>query len=117
MAVWQRGQTADVELQTLKPSTKHTLMVPNALHNLYPTNINPVPSETMFANPVDKTWFMKPDDSACKKQAQATDMAFFLLRQDASSKPSWTVFNESVSTEDTEQTTGGYLPIILAPAH
>jgi hypothetical protein len=55
MAVWQRGQTADVELQTLKPSTKHTLMVPDALHNLYPTNINPVASEPMFANPVDKT--------------------------------------------------------------
>jgi hypothetical protein len=39
-----------------------------------------------------------------------------LLRQDASSKLFWTVFNLSISTEDTEQTTVGYLPIILAPA-
>jgi hypothetical protein len=68
------------------------------------------------------TWVLKliyarnHDDSACKKQAQATDMAFFLPRQYASSKPSWTVFNQLISTEDTEQTTVGYLPIILAPA-
>ena len=40
-----------------------------------------------------------------------------MLRQDASSKLFWTVFNLSISTEDTEQTTVGYLPIILAPAH
>ena len=117
MAVWQRGQKADVELQTLQPSRRHTLKVPDVLDNLYPTNINPVTSEPAFADPVDKTWFMKPDDSECKKQAQATDMAFFLRRQDVSSKLSWTVFNQSITTEETEQTTVGYLPIVLAPSH
>ena len=60
----------------------------------------------------------KPEtDSECVKQAQATDMAFFLRRQDSDKKPSWTVFNQSVSSEEPEQTAAGYLPIILAPAH
>ena len=95
MAVWQRGQKADVELQTLKPSTRHTLMVPDVLDNLYPTNINPVTSEPAFADSIDKTWFMKSHESECKKQAQATEKAFFVRRQDASSKPSWTVSNQS----------------------
>jgi len=44
-------------------------------------------------------------------------MAFFLRRQDSDKKPSWTVFNQSVSSEEPEQTAAGYLPIILAPAH
>jgi hypothetical protein len=48
-------------------------MVPDALHHLYPTYINPVASESMFANPVDKTWFMKIDDSACKKKTSTSN--------------------------------------------
>jgi hypothetical protein len=118
MAVWQRGQKADAELQMLEPSTRHTLIVPDVLENLYPTNINPATSEPAFTAPVDKAWFVKSeDDSECVKQAQATDMAFFLRRQDSDTKPSWTVFNQSVSSEEPEKTAVGYLPIILAPAH
>ena len=43
-------------------------------------------------------------------------MAFFLQRQD-SGKGSWTVFNQSLSSDEPEQTAAGYLPMILAPAH
>ena len=118
MATWQRGQKADAELQMLEPSTRHTLIVPDVLENLYPVNINPATSEPVFTTPVDKAWFTKPEgDSDCVKQAQATDMAFFLRRQDSDTKPSWTVFNQSASSEEPEQTAVGYLPIILAPAH
>lgn len=44
-------------------------------------------------------------------------MAFFLRRQDSDTKPSWTVFNQSISSEEPEETAVGYLPIILALAH
>ena len=44
-------------------------------------------------------------------------MAFFLRRQNSDTKPSWTVFNQSVSSQESQQTAVGYLPIILAPAH
>ena len=118
MAVWQRGQKADAELQNLEPTTRHTLTVPNVLEYLYPVNINPATSEPVFTVPVDKAWFTQSEaDSECVKQAQATDMAFILRRQDSDTKPSWTVFNQAVSSEDPEQTAVGYLPIILAPAH
>lgn len=116
MAMWQRGQKADAELQMLEPSTRHTLIVPDVLEKLYPININNATSEPLFTVRVDKGWFTK-GDSDCVKQARATDMAFHLRRQDSDKKLSWTVFNQSVSSEESEQTAVGYLPIILAPAH
>ena len=51
------------------------------------------------------------------KRAKATDLAFFLCRQDSETRPSWTVFNQSISSAEPEQTAAGFLPIILAPAH
>ena len=51
------------------------------------------------------------------RQAKATDLAFFMQRQDSEVKDSWTVFNQFLSSDQTEQTAIGYLPIILAPAH
>lgn len=118
MAVWQRGQKADAELQLLEPSTRHTLIVPNVLENLIPTKVNLAKSEPVFTAPVDKAWFTKPErDSEFVKEAQATDMAFFLRRQNSDTKPSWTLFNQSVSSDVPEQTAVGHLPIILAPAH
>ena len=46
-----------------------------------------------------------------------SDLAFFLRSQVPEVKSSWTVFNQSLSSEESEQTAVGYLPIILAPAH
>ena len=34
------------------------------------------------------------------RQAKATDLAFFLRRQDPDIKSSWTVFNQSLSSEE-----------------
>lgn len=44
-------------------------------------------------------------------------MAFVLQRQDSDTKTSLTVFNQSVSSDELEQKTVGYLPIVRAPAH
>ncbi|XP_063763531.1 uncharacterized protein LOC134880508 [Eleginops maclovinus] len=117
MAAWQRGKK-DIELDMLKPSTSRTLVVPDVLENLHHVNVHSATSKPVFTSHVNKTWFTRPKgDSECVKQAQATDMAFFLRRQDSEPKPSWTVFNQSVSSKEPEQTAVGYLPIVLAPAH
>ena len=69
-------------------------------------------------SPVDEACFSKAEeDNEYARQAKATDLAFFLRRQDPEIEPSWTVFNQSLSSEEIEQTAVGYLPIILAPAH
>ena len=118
MAAWQRGQTIDLELQMLEPSTVHTLSVPDVLQNLHHVKVNKSTSEPVFTTPVSKTWFTEPEtESDCVKQAKATDLAFILQREDSDPKPSWTVFNQSLSTQESEQTAVGYLPLILAPAH
>ncbi|KAL9951254.1 hypothetical protein ACROYT_G043888 [Oculina patagonica] len=50
-------------------------------------------------------------------KAEATDMAFFLKRQNEDPKSRWTSFNEAHTAIDLEVSTVGYMPIILAPAH
>ena len=41
-------------------------------------------------------------DNEYARQAKATYLAFFLSRQDPEIKPSWTVFNQSLSSEERE---------------
>ena len=102
----------------LEPSTRSTLVVPSVLEDLYPANINPATSEPVFNAPVDKAWFVESElGDDCVQQAKATDLAYFLRCQDSETRPSWTVFNQSISSSEPEQTAAGYLPIILAPAY
>ena len=71
----------------------------------------------VFTLPVDEVCFSKPEeDNEYARQAKATDLAFFLRRQD----PEINLRGLQlvlVSSEEREQTAVGYLPIILAPAH
>ena len=46
-----------------------------------------------------------------------SDLAFFLRSQYSEIKPSWIVFNQSLSSEEREQTAVWYLPITLASAY
>lgn len=67
---------------------------------------------------MDETWFIKSDNrNDSVKRAEATDLALFLRRQDSEERPSWTVFNQIISSVEPEHTVAGFLPIILAPAH
>ena len=118
-AAWQRGQNSNVHLDMLKPSKRHDLKIPDVLQNVEPATINnPRRNVPIFTAPnQNKVLFPNQEsDSECVKQAKATDMAFFLQRQDYG-KGSWTVFNQSLSSDEPEQTAAGYLPMILAPAH
>ena len=117
MATWQRGQASDESFKNLEPSMKRTLSVPSALEELHPARITHGTCTPVFTAPVDKTSVFNPEaDNENALQSKATHLAFFLHRQDKELKPSWTVFNNSLS-EESEQTAVGYLPIILAPAH
>ncbi len=118
MAAWQRGQTTDVSLKNLELSTRHTLIVPNALEKLHPVSIKHGTCKPTFTAPVDESYFSKSEeDNECARKAKATELAFFMRRQNSEIKSSWTVFNQSLSSEEPDQTAVGYLPIILAPAH
>lgn len=118
MAAWQRGQTTDASLKNLELSTRHTLIVPNGLEELHPVSITRGKCKPVFTAPVDEACFSKSEeDNEYARQAKATDRAFFLRRQNSEIKPSWTLFNQSLPSEEPEQTAVGYLPIILAPAH
>ena len=82
MAAWQRGGTTvnpDNALKRLQPST-------NVLEDLHPINITSGKSEPVFPAPVNEVWFKEPDieeEKECVKKAQATDLAFFMSRQDS----------------------------------
>ena len=117
MAAWQRGQTTDASLKNLELSTRHTLIVPNGLEELHPVSITRGKCKPVFTAPVDEACFSKSEDNEYARRAKATDRAFFLRRQNSEIKPSWTLFNQSLPSEEPEQTAVGYLPLILAPAH
>ncbi len=75
----------------------------------------------VFSECVDITWcVVKEDESDIVQQARAIDMSFIVKRRNKQIRPSWSVFNQSLSkksTESTAITTVGYMPIIQAPAH
>jgi len=48
------------------------------------------------------------------QNAHATDMAFILSRSFHKPMPSWTFYNQNVTTVNPEKTTVGYIPIIQA---
>ena len=84
---------------------------------LHHISISPGRDKPVFTSPVDEACFSKAEeDNEYDRQAKATDLAFFLRSQDPEIKPSWTVFNQSLSSEEREHTAVWYLPIILSPA-
>ena len=118
MAAWQRGKTNDASLKHLEPSIRKALIVPTVLEEVHHVSISPGRDKPEFTSPVDEACFSKAEeDNEYARQAKTTDLAVFLRRQDPEIKPSWTVFNQSLSSEEREQTAVGYLSIILAPVH
>ena len=76
-------------------------------------------STPVFPGAVRKEWFDAVDDGTDSvRTAQATDMAFDMLRHKAVIRSGWTEFNQSLSQSEQEVTTIGYfffryLPILL----
>lgn len=106
---WQRGQTIDVSLKDLEMSTRHTLIVPNALMELHPVSITSGTCKPTFTAPIAEACFGKSEeDHDYAIQAKDTDLAFFLRLQNLEIKPSWSVFNQSLPSKEPEQTAVGY---------
>lgn len=118
MTAWQRGPPADmVSLNNLHCRTNGKLNVPHTFHTCivpphYPSNvIIPVIS-------VEKEWYKNVEiPPTAVSNAVGKDLAFSLIRSQQPVKQGWTHFNQEASTTEHEQTTTGYMPIILAPAH
>ena len=119
MAAWQRGQSSDNDdtLKSIEPTSVHTLNVPTALHEIHSVNINPSLSELDFETQIDTSWYKTESDGTCITDAKAADLAFHVCREVQNKSSGWRKFYETISTEDSEQTTVGYLQLILAPAH
>jgi hypothetical protein len=118
VAAWQRGPEKDLMLDTMKLSTKRTLHVPEVMGNISASNMPTVRPNPAFLGPVDKTWYDQSTSSIeSVVKAEATDIAFNMMREKSTIDTSWTVFNEALSTTDPAITTVGYMPIIQAPAH
>ena len=87
---------------------KCTLSIPSALEELHPTRPTPGICTPVFTAPVHKTSVVNPEENNENAlQAEATDLAFYLHRQDTELKPSWTPFNQSLSSDESEQTAVG----------
>ena len=111
IAAWQRGAESSAMLENLKPSTKHSLSVPESMDRIYPVEVKQ--SSPVFSRTVEKEWFdTAKDDNDSVRTAQATDLAFNMLRHQAEIRSGWTEFNQSLSQNEQEVTTIGYVPIL-----
>ena len=118
MAAWQRSQASDESFKNLQPSVKRALSMPSALEELHPARITPGICTPVFTAPVHKMSMVNPEENYKNAlQEEATDLAFYLHHQNKELKPLWTVFNQSLSSDESEQTAVGYLLIIHAPSH
>ncbi|CAH3174764.1 unnamed protein product [Porites lobata] len=108
---------------------KHTLSTMNTengavtpsqmkVNTILPAYIREGTAEPQFKEDVKEEWFKQPIQNCPQAvQAEATDTAFFFKRQNEELKSGWTSFNEKHSDTDPEESTVGYMPIVLAPAH
>ena len=118
-AAWQRGRESVGLLQNITPTKTATLEVPEEINAISPAYIpHRGIAEPYFKEDVKVEWFKQPiEDFLSALKAEATDMAFFHKRQNKDTKSGWTSFNEKHSETDSEVSTVGYMPIILAPTH
>ena len=117
MTAWQRGPPADLTLiKQLQPSASTTLTVPENFSSCQPPEHDPsVATEPVLT--VDKDWFLINSKSHALSDAEAKEMIFTVKRNKQIFKQGWTSFNQEMCNAEFEQTTIGYMPIILAPAH
>ncbi len=109
MAAWQRSQTNDVSLLDIELSRRHTLIVPSILEELHPVPITVGKCKPVLTLHVEEVWFRQSEESnEHARQAKSTDLAFYLRRQNVEIKTSWTVFNQSLPSDDPEETAVGY---------
>lgn len=117
VAAWQRGPPEGDLLEGVDLySRSDTLNIPKAI-----TDIIPAPKRGITEPPISGVlaadcFTQSSEQCPAAQKAQATDMAFFMSRTSPKPKPSWTLYNQKVSTVNLEKTTVGYLPIIQAPA-
>ena len=84
------------------------------MNAIYPVEVKR--GSPVFSNEVTEKNAVENNNNVVRT-AQATDVAFNMLRQKAEMKNGWTEFNQLLSTNEQDVTTVGYMPIIQAPAH
>ena len=111
-----RGVKSNLTVENLKPSTKHCFNVPESMEKIYPVAVKR--SSPVFPGAVRKEWFDAVDDGEDSvSSVETTDMALNMLRHKAVIRSGWTEFNQTLSQNEQDVTTIGYLPILQAPAH
>ena len=113
IAAWQKGAESNLTLENLKPSTKHSLSVPESKDTVAVKRSSPV-----FPGAVRKEWFdavkMTKILSVLPKQLIWHSTCYDIK----SSDKKWVDrFNQTLSQNEQIVTIPGYLPILQAPAY
>ena len=104
-AAWRRGPESVSILQNITPTKSATLIVPDEMNAILPAYIREGTAEPQLKE-VKEEWFNQTiKDCPTALKAEATDMAFFLERQNENPKSGWTSFNEAHSEISPEVST------------
>ena len=102
----------------LKLGRARGLVLPPDYQQLRESGIGKLKPEPNFQKDVESNWYDPSKESLAA--AKAKDIAWILCKlQDEERKaiPSWSGFNQKISTSDKPKTVIGHMPIINAPAH
>ena len=119
IAAWQRGPSPNcTTLLNLTLSQHDSLKVPGTLTSLIHSNVVEGVSKPPYGEQVQQLWY-SPVQNLGHAEAKATamEMAFLFKRNATTPKQGWTHFNQQHSEIEPHQTTIGYMPLILSPAH
>jgi uncharacterized protein YdcH (DUF465 family) len=119
VTAWQRGPPSETDtLESIQLSQKKLVVPEVMINNIPPERVinHPTP---VFHNNIKMEWYTKDKDSTDPhiRSAQAKDTVFLMRRCAEDPRAGWSQFNQDASSSESPQTTIGFLPIILSPAH
>ena len=105
-----------VKLDSLHGSANAKLNVPDTSHTCKVASHYSSSQTTPVLND-EREWYQSGKISPVVSDAVSKDSTFTMVRSQQTVKQGWTHFNQESSKNEHEQTTTGYITIILAPAH
>ncbi|XP_052128446.1 uncharacterized protein LOC127750548 [Frankliniella occidentalis] len=118
LVAFRRGaRPLEEVLGSITRSRRKSVKIPDAIQALDKTIVKLNTIEPKLQTELKTEWYDTSEISESRRSAKVRDFTYFFNRQQSDDRQGWTAFNKTMSTNNAEITSCGYLPMILDPAH